>query len=126
MKRIFLGLTLLLALLWSAAVITVQMDRVYDPIVNSLRQAAAAAESNDWRKATSLANQAKSCWETHRHFTASVADHSPMDEIDGLFAELEVFLTQQEMPHFAATCRHLAMLTAAMGDNHAFSWWNLL
>jgi hypothetical protein len=43
-----------------------------------------------------------------------------------LFAELEIYLRQQEMLHFAATCRHLAMLTEAMGDNHALNLWNLL
>ena len=123
MKRIFLGLALLLALLGIAAVITVRMDRVYEPITNALRQ---AAEADDWKKAAFLADQAKTRWEEQRRFTATVADHSPMDEIDGLFAELEIYLRQQEMPHFAATCRHLAMLTEAMGDNHALNLWNLL
>jgi hypothetical protein len=126
MKRIFLGLALLLALLGIAAVITVRMDRVYEPITNALRQAAEAAEADDWKKAAFLADQAKTRWEEQRRFTATVADHSPMDEIDGLFAELEIYLRQQEMPHFAATCRHLSMLTEAMGDNHALNLWNLL
>lgn len=126
MKRIFLGLALLLALLGIAAVITVRMDHVYEPITNALRQAAEAAEADDWKKAAFLADQAKTRWEERRRFTATVADHSPMDEIDGLFAELEIYLRQQEMPHFAATCRHLAMLTEAMGDNHALNLWNLL
>ena len=126
MKRIFLGSALLLVLLGIAVVITVRMDRVYEPITDALRQAAEAAAANDWEKAASSANRAKDRWHAQRRFTATVADHSPMDEIDGLFAELEIYLQQQEMPHFAATCRHLAMLTEAMGDNHALNLWNLL
>ena len=126
MKRIFLGLALLLALLGIAAVITVRMDRVYEPITNALRQAADAAAADDWEKATSLADQAKNRWENQRCFTATVADHSPMDEIDGLFSQAQAYAKAGNTDHFCALCLKLAQLVRATADAHQPTWWNFL
>ena len=49
-----------------------------------------------------------------------------MDELDGLFAELMVFLKNRESPHFEATCARLSLLARAMADGHGLQWWNLL
>lgn len=126
MKRIYLGLAILVMLLFLAILFTVIMDRIHSPIAFDLLTAAQAAAEGDWDKASEFASAASSSWKKHRNFTAILADHSPMDDMDGLFAELETYLQQREMPHFAATCRHLARLAEAMGDNHALSWWNFL
>ena len=113
-------------LLSIAVLFTVAMNRIYEPIADNLLSAAQAASSENWSKAEELASAANDSWEQYRNFSAALADHSPMDDIDGLFAELETYLQHREMPHFAATCLHLAKLTKSMGDNHAFSWWNFL
>jgi hypothetical protein len=49
-----------------------------------------------------------------------------MEQIDALFAELEVYTARQDMPNFAATAAHLSRLTAALGNSQGFSLWNLL
>lgn len=126
MKRIVLGAAILAVLLCLAILFTVMMDRIHSPLAESLLGAARAAAAEDWDTAKKLADRAASDWERSKHFTAALADHSPMDDIDGLFGELKVYLEAREMPQFAATCRHLAKLAQAMGDNHALRWWNLL
>ena len=126
MKRICLGLGILAVLLSTAVLFTVAMNRIYKPIAKNLLSAAQAASGENWSKAEELASAANDGWEQYRNLSAALADHSPMDDIDGLFAELETYLQQREMPHFSATCLHLAKLTESMGDNHAFSWWNFL
>ena len=126
MKRIYAGLAILAVLLSAAAAFSVLMERTHVPVAKALQEAATAAEDGDWAAAGDLFRSAQAQWQQHKQFTAAVADHSPMDDMDGLFAELEIYLRQQEMPHFSATCCHLAYLAEAMADNHALNWWNLL
>ena len=126
MKRIYMGLGILAILLAMAITFTLLMERIYQPMSNILQEAADASIRADWASAAQLYSMAQARWEQHKHFSAALADHSPMDDIDGLFGELELYLQQQEMPHFAATCRHLARLTEAMGENHSLNWWNFL
>lgn len=126
MRRLWLGVALLLLLfgigLWAAAT----MDNIHQPIAALLDQAAEAALHEDWETAAALALDARGEWEDHWSMTAAVADHNPMDEIDGLFAQLPVFAREEEKADFAATCAQLSQLTQAMGNAHSLNWWNLL
>ncbi len=126
MKRLWLGIGILAAILALCCTVTLSMECIHTPIAEDLSRAAEAAQKEDWDKANALAAAAKARWEQYWHFTAMVADHTPMDELDGLFAELEVYGREQEMPHFAATCAHLCRLSQAMADSHTPSWWNLI
>lgn len=126
MKRIYAGIVILALLLGAAFLFAHLMERIYTPLENTLLEAADAALLEDWRTAEALCLRARDHWERYKRVTAILADHSPMDDIDGLFGELEIYLQQQEMPHFAATCHHLARLSQAMGENHALNWWNFL
>ena len=49
-----------------------------------------------------------------------------MDEVDALFAEMEIYARTGEQPHFAACCKELAQRLEAIADAHKFSWWNVL
>ncbi len=126
MKRLWLGIGILAVLLALCSAVTLSMERIHSPIAEDLSRAAEAAQKEDWGKANALAGAARARWEQYWHFTAMVADHTPMDELDGLFAELEIYGREQEMPHFAATCAHLRQLSQAMADSHTPSWWNLI
>lgn len=79
-----------------------------------------------WEQAADHYTAARSSWERNRRYTAAVADHTPMEEIEAGFAQLEIFLEKREMPHFAALCRELGVLTAAVGEAHELSWQNIL
>ena len=126
MKRLWLGLTILAVLLLSGCLIYNRLDKMLAPIATDLELAAAAALQDDWGTARDLAVHAAIRWEKFHRFTAAFADHTPMDELDSLFAELTVYARQQEKPHFAAICAHLSFLSTTIADSHRLTWWNLL
>lgn len=126
MNRFWLGIGLLVLLLALSLWVTVEMTAIHDPISETLEKASRQTLSGDFFGGIASAQQAQKDWEQHRHATASVADHAPMDEIDGLFAELEIYARTGETQHFAATCAQLSRLIYAMGEAHGLGWWNLL
>ena len=72
-----------------------------------------------------MAKQAKKEWENNWEKTACVADHGPMDEIDGLFAQM-AYYAQTDASLFGAGCARVRELVSAVSDGHQFTWWNFL
>lgn len=126
MKRGIWGIGILLALLAFGIVTSLGMRSVHRDIGRHLELAQAAAASGQWQTAEAEVQQAADAWRRHHRFTATFADHTPMDEMDGLFAELEVFLQNRESPHFEAVCGRLILQSQAMADSHGIQWWNIL
>ena len=125
-RRFWLGAGILAVILAAGIWTTAAMARLHEPVADTLDQAARAAVDGDMEMGVTLARQARSTWEGARCGTASAADHSPMDEIDSLFAEMEIYAQAEEEVHFAACCAQLSALTRSMSDAHSFTWWNLL
>lgn len=109
MKRLWVGIILLLILLAGTMAVTVAMDRIYVPMVEAL-------EAGDLEKAEERYGR----W---RDLTAAFADHGPMEEMDALFARAEVCGDAQERK---ALCAELAQRARAMSNAHSPTWWNLL
>ncbi len=123
MRRFGLGISLLVALLLCSLATWWEMGQMHRPIVRELTQAAALAEEErPGAKETAMA--AKKKWQRNWHFAASFSDHTPMEEIDGLFAELEAYEPNSE--EFKACCRQLILRTEAMAHAHALNWWDFL
>jgi hypothetical protein len=123
MKRIWLGLGLLVLLLVLGLTITRQMDQVHSDIADGLEK---AARSENWTQAISQGQQARAQWEEHRRFTASFSEHKNIDQIDSLFAQLEVYENRADALSHAATCAYLSKAISALLDTHRLTWWNLL
>ena len=126
MKRLILGVLVLTILLISGITVSSIFLIAHEPTARLLEDASEAALAGDWKQATGLAEQAEERWEDFWCFTATFADHAPMDEIDSLFAQLEIFATQQNKTQFPALCARLSELTEAIADSHRFRWWTLL
>lgn len=126
MKRLWLGVGLLLVLFVLGFLTASGMQQIHDPVSQDLHHAAQAALDEDWQAAEDLSEQAQAAWDRYWRITAALADHEPMEEIDSLFAELKVYARKQEAEHFAACCANLSTLTRAMGEAHTINWWNLL
>lgn len=126
MKRIWLGLgilTLFLALgIWSSY----GMNTLHTPLAHNLESAAKSALSGDFDAGKEKAQKAKEQWEKQWNPSAILADHTPMDEIDGHFARMEVYAQTENTEAFAATCQQLAKLITATAEAHSFTWWNIL
>ena len=126
MKRLWLGITLAAILLVMGFGVTDLIDRTSADIAGTLESAAAEALSGNLQTAATLAQNAHTQWKRAWNRVAVVADHAPMDEIDGLFAQLSVYANTGSSTAFAAHCRRIAQLILAMGEAHSFTWWNLL
>ena len=126
MARGWFGLGILILFLGLGIVTSQAMETAHTPTQKLLQQAADMTLEGNLEDAIPLAMQAKNRWERHWNGTASVADHSPMDEVDALFGELEIYAQAEEKPHLAAVCQELAQRIQAFIDAHRFSWWNVL
>lgn len=126
MKRLFIGILILALLLGGSIAISTAMERIHHPIAQDLQQAADRAQQEDWAVALEFFQRAQQRWEKYHDFTAAFADHTPMDEMDALLSELNIYATERENPHFGATCAHLAFMATAMAESHLLTWWNLL
>ena len=122
-RRFYLGAGLLLVLLIMGLFTGWAMEKGRQPEARLLEQ---AAEETQMQRGVDLAMQAKNLWQSKRKAVAAVADHTPMDEIDNLFAELEVYAKANEQVHFASCCSQLASLLRAVTDAHTLNWWNIL
>ena len=126
MKRLWIGIGFLAVILLIGTGITLAFEQLHKPLSDTLQQASEAAMAEDWEKASALTKSAKADWEKCREFTAAVADHEPLEEMDALFAQLEVRARQQETTDFAALSAQLARMAQAMADSQSISWWNLV
>lgn len=124
--RFWLGVTILALFLVLGVVVTFATQSVQAPAAKALQTASQEALSGNFEKAVAEANSAYRRWLTYRNFTASVADHGPMDDVETLFAEMQVYAQAQEVPHFAACCAQLQVLLKAVAEAHSPAWWNFL
>ena len=126
MRRVYFGAGMLVILLGLGILICWGMNRLQLPLTEKLEKAAEEALEGSFSQAVILGEDAKRSWEQQWNLTASLADHAPMDEIDGLFSQLAAYGKQEEATHYAACCRELASLIRAVAEAHELSWWNLL
>ena len=126
MKRLWIGVGLLATLLILGILVTCYTDSVQNRIAGAVEQAASQAEVGQWEKAAGTLRQAKTLWKKHHHLTAAVADHEPMEEVESLFAQLEVHLKFRENAAFSACCAALQTTLRAIGEAHSVNWWTLL
>lgn len=125
MKRLWLGVGVLLALLGAGFWAMEYADRVHGGISDDLDGASSAALAQDWEKALSLAASARDKWEKSWGMIAGLADHTELDEIDAGFARLEAYRRDGHATDFAAESAALARLVGALGEGHRLSWQNL-
>lgn len=126
MKRGWLGVGILTVFLLAGILVSMMMRNAHIPTGELLQQAADTTLAGDFDRGVQMGMEAKSRWEDKWNATAIVADHSPMDDIDALFGEMEIYAQTGEKPHFAACCQELAQRLQAMAEAHKFSWWNVL
>ena len=125
-KRFYLGLGILIFFLVFGFFLHIAFSRIHTPIAEGFDAAVAAVSRGDLELGISLARQAAERWQNYRSVTAAVADHTPMDEIDSLMAEMEVFARFQDGEHFSAVCAQLAHLVRSVYDTHRLIWMNIL
>lgn len=126
MNRFWIGVGLLLVLLGVGVWAMQAMDRVHGSIVQDLQKSVEAAQDENWEAADTLAQSAASRWEESRRFVSSMADHTVLDEIDGIFAQAQAYREHRLSADYTACCARLSKLIEALQESHDLNWRNLL
>ena len=125
MRRFWIGIGLLGALLaaglWSGS----RMRRNHMPCAADLDNASAYAMAEDWIRADALAERARNTWEHNLRLSAAIHDHRPLEEIDALFRELDIYRAREETAAYCALCAHLSSRLKDLAMSGELSWWNL-
>lgn len=124
MKRLWIGVGFLIVMLAVAIVLTVLFDRIHTPLAADLQEAAQLAMAQNWEKATALTQQARADWQQYRKFIAAVADHEPLEKMEYLLDQLQVYAQTRRTADFSATCVELSALADAMLESQSLTWWN--
>ena len=126
MKRLWIGVGLLVGIVLVSLWTTGRMNRIHTAISEDLLASAQAAQMGNWEDADASAKEATQSWQESWHFSAALADHTVLDEIDGMFAQSEIYRKNRSAVDYAATCARLAKRIEALQEGHQLSWWNLL
>lgn len=125
MKRLWIGVGVLLVLLALGLGSTAVMEGIPGKLAEDMDKASEVA-ATQWEKAKSLADSAREEWDKYEHIIASLTDHEPLEELKGLFSELDISRLWDDREHFAAVCARIASLAEAVSESHTPHWWNLL
>ena len=124
MRRCIFGAVLLVAIglgcLWTGSA----LHRFTGPVCRDLELAREEALAGSWDGAKEHSLAAQKAWTGKWHGLASAADHTPLEDIDDLFAQLEVYRRLEKDDEFAALCAQLSRRLEAVGNAHALNWWN--
>lgn len=126
MKRIWIGIGLLAAILAAGLWTTSRMADIHTGISGKLTISAQAALDGLWDRADALAREAEDVWKDSWNLSAALADHTVLDEIDGLLAEAKIYRQSRDGVAYAAICARLATAIEALQEAHSLTWRNLL
>ena len=126
MGRFWLGCGILVSLLALSIFLHLSGESTHTAISHDLDLAADAILNGNISKAHQLEHQAYQTWQKRWCGTAAATDHAPMDEIDSLFAALEMYRKNGDHSAFAAYCARISILVEAVGECQTITWWNLL
>lgn len=123
MGRFWLGLGILAGLFALGIWVAKQTETTHTQIAQYLEQ---AAEEEDPAQRYLLAEKAKEKWQKGHRSIAAVSDHEPMDEIDSLFAQMDICRRNDSGQSFSVFCARAAEQIRALYEAHSLTWWNLL
>ncbi len=125
MRRFWLGLGVLGALLALGVWGWHTVQQVHEPLEALALAAGEAGIREDWDRAAELLDRTRDFWQEHRRVMASLTGHEAVEEADRLLAQLSLYLALEDRARFASTCRDLAVLADAQADAQSLTWWNL-
>lgn len=126
MNRLWIGVGILvillvmgIGLLWGSRVF-------FEELSQEVEQAGELALSGNWQAAGEKAAKSREKWEHWRKFWSSFTDHEPVEQVQALFSQLELYEKQRLEVDFAAVCLNLSQLAEAIDESHSLRWWSVL
>lgn len=126
MKRLWIGIGLLAAIVIAGFWTSSRMEDIHTDISDKLTDSAEAAQAGRWVQADTLARQAEDAWQGSWNLSAALSDHTVLDEIDGLLAQAKIYRQNRDDVAYAAVCARLATAIEALQEAHSLNWRNIL
>lgn len=126
MKRCRLGAGLLVGLLAIGLIATFWTHRRFTELSRDIQLAGEAASLLDWERAEDLTRKAKEHWQSGWALSAALTDHEPLEQIDGLFAQLEIYAREKDSLSYSVLCARLCREIAAIAEAQSPGLWNIL
>ena len=126
MKQVWIGLGILAALLLGGIWMGNTLERAHEQQIRDLDQARVAAEAGNWNLAEAHLTRAKKEWDEKRNISGTLYRQDPLDQIDGLFVQLESSAAIRDRAGFCGNCALLARSLQNLPQSHSFHWRNLL
>ena len=126
MGRLWIGIGILVVLLAMGIGLLWGSGVYFEELSQDLEQAGELALAGNWQAAEEKAEKGREKWEQYRRFWASFTDHEPVEQMQNLFSQLDLYEAQQLEVDFAAVCRNLVHLAEAIDEAHGLKWWSVL
>ena len=123
-RRFYLGVAILVVLLVLGIGSAALMEDTHLSQAAQLDRAMELAMSGNWSGAASALGEAHAGGDKRSAIIAGLTDHEPMDQIEGCFAQLQVFLGMNDAASFCGSCRYLAKQLEALGKSHSLNLQN--
>lgn len=124
--RELIGFLLLILLLLTGLLSSWYIGRQQTALSHTLQDSAWLALSGQWENARKEAEEAAQTWQQHWGLRAALGEHTPLEEIDELFAQLKIYSAAGEKTDFAQTCAALSQRMETIANAHSLHWWNIL
>ena len=126
MNRLWIGIGVLAVLLAMGISLLFVSLNFHEDFSQNLKAAGRSAMSGNWEDAEKKLAHSREKWQNYRRFWASFTDHEPVEQIQQLFSQLELFQTRRLEVEFASACYALAELSEAIDESHNLRWWSIL
>lgn len=126
MKRLWIGVVLMTTLLVGGIWLSLALSGAHEDLSRQLSAASDAALGQNWEKADAHMSLAEADWQRYRAFTAAFTDHEPLEEIDRLFAQVEICRSLSLEVDYSYVCSSLSQICSAIAESMKLPWWNLL
>ncbi len=113
--------TVVLLLAWNTA----HVRDITETMIETLSQAAEAAQAEDWDRATELTKQVQDHWQKDVDYLRYVQTHETIDEVTVLLREVAGFLTDHDVGEFSATSVRIIGKLEVLRDMEEISAGNL-
>lgn len=123
MNRFWLGAALMALLILLGAGVNRAVQELEKPVLEALAQ---ASRETDPSRAVSSFQNAMEHWKKNWPYVAALSDHTPMEQIDGLFSQANALARNGQWADFSVCCAHLYALVEAVSGSQELSWWQLL
>ena len=126
MSRLWIGIGLLVVLLAMGIGLLWGSRVFFEDFTAEIQQAGELALAGNWADAEKKAESCRKKWDRYHRFWASFTDHEPIEQMENLFSQLDVYRVRRLEVDFATVCRNLAHVAEAIDESHNLRWWSVL